>query len=129
MPEGFPKFDELHKSLFTSIIAFSSSGIASISFIISNNKFDIFNKCSILNNLLKLISSIGLLCFSLSIIIIIVSVYFSLYHFSKDGESSGSLNFREINKKALKIIKWSLFLFFIGLISLIFLLTYFICTL
>jgi hypothetical protein len=126
MSEGFPRFDDLHKSLFASIIAFSSSGIASISFIIFNDKFDLFNKCLFNIYFFKIISSIGLIGFSFSIIIIIISAFISLYHFSKDGESSNCLSYREINKKAFKIIKYSLIFFIIGFISLITLLSCFI---
>ncbi len=113
MSEGFKKFDETYKAIFTALMAFSSSGIGGLLLVVTR-------KTGLCVN--ELYYHVSLMGFAGSIFMSILSAYWGLWHHSQEGAGSNSLKYRDINKIKFKAITISLFSFLLGF-------TFFIVTL
>lgn len=111
MPEAFPAFGNSYRSLFASMLAISSSGIAAFLLMAT--------KTTALSNCFKYAYFIGLTSFVITALILIASIYIGLKHEVLEGERTGLLQSREINKKKFIIIRSALIPFILGVFCLL----------
>ncbi len=112
MSEPFPSFAQSFRVFISSILAFSSSGIVAIIYLVT--KKDGVDCLSI-----KLAALVGFISFAITILLLVVSMYEFMKDEVQEGESSNSKEARDINKIKFRRCKYVLWSFAIGLIALV----------
>lgn len=114
MSEAFTSFGQNFRTLFSSLLAFSSSITAVATLLL--NQFDNVDDYILYSYKVSICS------FFLTILIAIVASYIGLYHEVNEGKSTKSLNQRNINQKKFKIITIAFLPFCVGFLSFLFML-------
>lgn len=96
MSEAFTSFGQNFRTLFSSLLAFSSSITAVATLLL--NQFDNVDDYILYSYKVSICS------FFLTILIAIVASYIGLYHEVNEGKSTKSLNQRNINQKNSKLL-------------------------
>ena len=110
MSQRFKQFDEAYKSLLTSLIAFSSSGIGALLLIATRKDGFDTSKC---------LYRLSLMGFAGAILILLIAATYVLYIHSNEGISGDQPSYRNINKKKFWSFGFSLIAFLIGFLCLI----------
>lgn len=109
MSEAFPAFGQSYRAFYTSLLTFSSSGIAGLLLIATKE---------VPKNYLFLVSyRFGITLFLLCILAAITSNFVGLYHEAREGMTSNSLQQRQINRLRFKILYIAVALFLLGLFA------------
>ena len=112
MSEPFPSFAQSFRVFISSILAFSSSGMVAIIYLVTK-------KDGVDCLIIKLIALTGFISFAITILFLIVSMYEFMKDEVREGESSGIKNARDINKIKFRRCKYVVLSFSIGLIALV----------
>lgn len=115
MSEAFADFGQNYRTLFSSLLAFASSGVVAATLIVKNN-------ANLLSDVLIYSYKICVLSFMATIVVAIISSYVGLSHEVNEGKSTASLSPRIVNDKKFAIIRLSLIPFSIGFLSFVLLL-------
>ena len=112
MSEPFISFAQSFRVFISSILAFSSSGIVAIVYLVSKKE-------GINCLVIKCISFIGFLSFATTILILVVSMYNFMKDEVQEGMASNSKDQRSINKIKFSRCKFALLSFGIGVVALV----------
>ncbi len=111
MSEPFISFAQSFRIFISSVLAFSSSGIVAIIYLVTKKE-------DINSLVIKYISFVGFLSFSTTILILVVSMYVFMKDEVQEG-AGGHKDQRNINKIKFSRCKYALLSFVIGLLSLV----------
>ncbi len=112
MSEPFISFAQSFRIFFSSVLALASSGNVILVYLITKDKI-------VLTSLTKSFAFVGFMCFTLSILILVLLSYISMRSEVKEGMSSEIPDQREINLTKFDQCEYVLLSFGTGLLMLI----------